>query len=112
MLSIAIKGTKAVIKAIENDSKQMRYAAWIAMKRTAALAKKDVDKELKRAFKNPTPFIKKSLRTTIGASKMVRPYRVGDKTKPTKFDRNAKGPIVATVGFKDVWHQCALHGIT
>jgi len=97
MLSMVIKGTKEVIKAIENDAKQMKFAGALALTRTAVIAKKELTKEMEKSFDRPKPFTTKSIKITkatkanLQASIEIKPltarylaHQVTKQDRPTK----------------------------
>ncbi|MCP4342908.1 MAG: hypothetical protein GY799_29500, partial [Desulfobulbaceae bacterium] len=64
MFDIVVKGTKEVLKAIENDKKQLRFASAVALTKTAVKAKEALQKDVVDTFKTPKPFTVKSFRVS------------------------------------------------
>ena len=62
MLSIVTKGVKEVLKAIENDKKQTRFASALALTRTAKQAAAVEQKLAKNQIDRPTPFTLRGIR--------------------------------------------------
>lgn len=83
---IVIKGMGRVLKEIEKDAKQQRFAAWTAFNKCVTIAKDDTTKHMREVFDRPTPFIMRSLRGVYSP-------------KPAR----RSGPIEGGVGFKDVF---------
>jgi len=83
---IVIKGMGRVLKEIEKDAKQQRFAAWTAFNKCVTIAKDDTTKHMREVFDRPTPFIMRSLRGVYSP-------------KPAR----RSGPIEGGVSFKDVF---------
>lgn len=62
MLSVITKGLEAAQKTIERENKQARYAAAVALTRTAICAREDIQKEAKNDLDRPTPFTLRGFR--------------------------------------------------
>ncbi len=62
MLNLVQTGTKAAIKAIRQDGKQTRFAAALALTRTAKLGMEVERREAARDLKNPVPFTLRGFR--------------------------------------------------
>ncbi len=62
MLSIAVKGLDDVKKAFKQDAKQHRYAASLALTRTARQAADDQKAQAEKELDRPTPFTKRGFR--------------------------------------------------
>lgn len=62
MLSIVTRGVNEAIKAIENDKKQARFAAAVALTRTAKIAADAEKKEAAKDLDSPTPFTLRGFR--------------------------------------------------
>lgn len=87
MLSIATKGVKAAVKAIEDDAKQMRFAGAVALTRTAKIAADEEKKEAKRDLDNPTPFTLRGFRyeKATKANLQARVFVMPDQAKYLYF---------------------------
>lgn len=100
MLSIAVKGAKEVIKLIQKDAKQYRYAVAVGLTKTAVIAKGEVQKEMGRGsvFKVPKPFTLKSgfikparrdnLEALVGIKPIAAQYLIHHTER---MDRDTKG---------------------
>jgi hypothetical protein len=98
MLTQAITGTERVIKSIQRDIKQTRFAAAVALTRTGKVLKGDEEKEIAKVFDRPKPFTTKST-YMVPAKKDNLEVRVGIKDKTAQYlshhvkkrDRAVKG---------------------
>ena len=81
MLSIVTKGIKEVEKAIKKDAKQMRFAAAVALTRTAKIAAGDEKKLAAKKLVKPTPFtlrgfrFKKATKAKLESSVYIAPIQ-------------------------------------
>ncbi len=71
MFDIIEKGTREAIKAIEKDAKQMRFAGALTLTRLGNEAKKEIEKEIRDTFENPTPFTQRSVKFTKATPKKL-----------------------------------------
>lgn len=59
---MVVNGVNAVLKEFENDKKQMRFAAAVALTRTAKAAAEEEKQEASRKLEEPTPFTLRGIR--------------------------------------------------
>ncbi len=91
MLSMIVKGAKEVQRQLEKDAKQHRFAAAVALTRTAKTAKEELQKEMQKdsVFKAPKPFT----------------------TKAIKFEKATKAKLQATISVKPITAQYIAHHV-
>lgn len=92
---IVVTGVKRAIKAVEDDAKQTRFAASRAMNQIARPIIRDQQKEMRRAFDRPTPFILNSLRVSKSPKRNDLELRIAVKDI---FSRGAFDPLNDTLG--------------
>ena len=89
MLSVITKGVKEAQKELERDAKQTKFAAAVALTRTAKKAKDVLQKEIGSSFDRPKPFTTKSI----------------------KFEKATKTKLQATVSIKPITAQYLAHHV-
>jgi hypothetical protein len=84
MLGITISSTaNDVIRKLEKQQKQVRFATALALTKTAQIAKRDVEAEMQRKFDRPTPYTMKSVFTkratpaVLEASAFIKDINIG-----------------------------------
>jgi hypothetical protein len=80
-----------VLKGLDRQSKQTRFAMAVALTRTAQDVKKAEEEEMRRTFDSPTPytlrslFLKPATRANLEAMVWVKDDRAGSGTPATKY---------------------------
>ena len=88
MLSLKTIGTKAVIKVINKQTKNVTFAGVRALTQTAVIVKREVQDEMKRAFDRPTRYTLNSI-FIKPASKSDPQSKVGFKSGGSNSNRAA-----------------------
>jgi hypothetical protein len=80
---LKVKLDKTKLKVLEKVGKQARYAAMVALTRSAKAAQEAIKKEMPQVFSNPTPYTRNSLR--------VKPAKKTDLQAAVLFKDSGKG---------------------